>query len=607
MLTENFTKFMKYYGKGRKVKFFGFFILSLIAGSLEFVGIALIYPFIMLIIKPEIITHTKYYVSFSTFSHSSDVLTNAFILGLAVATLFVIKNLFMILTLYLQNKFISNWKLSISNKFMHYYLFSPYKDMLKTSQSEKFYNLGSLIGQTLDGFIIRIIQLITNTTIVAMILSFLFIKFPFAAIVTCIFIICSMNIHNKLFKQKIQEISIKYLKTSIINNEKTLESINNIKEIKILSAENYFYNNYAKSQKDLSNILFENTFYNIIQPYVIEIFGVLSLFILAGIISIQSLNNTSWMIASYAIIVAAIFRVAPALNRIQSSINMINVSRDFAKTLILQYENNNLDFIEEKYDIPIQFKDNITLKDVSFTYSKTPVIKNLHLEIKKGEFIGIIGLSGAGKSTLADILMGLLPIDKGEIFLDNLELNQQNFSALRKLVGYVPQQINILDGSFKRNVAWGIDENDINEENVIEALKMAQLYDFACGFENGINSDAILGSTGLSQGQKQRLAIARALYRDPQILILDEATSSLDVETEYEITQMLNTFKTLKGPEEKKTIIAIAHRLSTLKSCDRLIYLKDGRIVDTGTFEELSNNHPDFENLIRLSSLYSNT
>lgn len=607
MLTENFTKFMKYYGKGRKVKFFGFFILSLIAGGLEFVGIAFIYPFILLIIKPEIITHTKYYATFSAFSHSSDVLTNAFIFGFIVIFLFIFKNVLMISTLYLQNKFISNWKLAISNKFMHYYLFSPYKDSLKTSPSEKFYNLGSLIGQTLDGFIIRIIQLITNTTIVAMVLGFLFIKFPFAAIATCIFIICSMNLHNKLFKQKIREISIKYLKTSVINNERTLESINNIKEIKILSAENYFYDNYITSQKDFFKILFENTFYNTIQPYIIEIMGVLSLFILGGIISIQNLNNTPWMVASYAVIVAAIFRIAPALNRIQLAINTINLSRDFVKTLILEYENNNLDFIEEKHDIPIQFKNNITLKNVSFTYSKTPVIKDLNLEIKKGEFIGIIGLSGAGKSTLADILMGLLPIDNGEIFVDNLELNQQNFSALRKLVGYVPQQINILDGSFRRNVAWGIDESNIDEEKVIESLKMAQLYDFVCGFENGINSDAILGSTGLSQGQKQRLAIARALYRDPQILILDEATSSLDVETEYEITQMLNTFKTIKGPDEKKTIIAIAHRLSTLKSCDRLIYLKDGRIVDTGTFEELSNNHPDFENLIRLSSLNSNT
>lgn len=607
MLTENFTKFMKYYGKGRKVKFFGFFILSLIAGSLEFIGIALIYPFILLIIKPGIITHTKYYANFSAFSHSSDVLTNAFILGFAVTLLFLVKNLFMILTLYLQNKFISNWKLAISNKFMHYYLFSPYKNLLKTSPSEKFYNLSCLVDQTLEGFIIRIIQLIANTTIVTMILSFLFIKFPFAAIVTCTFIGLSMNLHNKLFKKKIREISIKYLKTSVISNEKTLESINNIKEIKILSAEKYFYDNYSTSQKDLSKILFENTFYNIIQPYIIEIMGVLSLFILGGIISIQNLNNTPWMIASYAIIVAAIFRIAPALNRIQSSINMINISRDFVKTLILEYENNNLDFIEEKYDLEIQFKDNITLKNISFAYSKTPVIKNLNLEIKRGEFIGIIGLSGAGKSTLADILMGLLPIDDGEIFVDDLELNQQNFSALRKLVGYVPQQINILDGSFKRNVAWGIEENKIDDEKVIESLKMAQLYDFVCGFEHGINSDSILGSTGLSQGQKQRLAIARALYRNPQILILDEATSSLDVETEYEITQMLNTFQTLKGSEEKKTIIAIAHRLSTLKSCDRLIYLKNGRIVDTGTFEELSSKNPDFENLIKLSSLNSNT
>jgi len=318
---------------------------------------------------------------------------------------------------------------------------------------------------------------------------------------------------------------------------------------------------------------------------------------LAGMISLQNIENEYWMVASYAIIVAAIFRIAPALNRIQIALNAINASRDFVKTMISEYEKNDFEFKEEKSDTSIEFKDKIRLKNVSFSYKKVNVIKNLDLEIKKGEFVGIIGLSGAGKSTLADIIMGLLPIDSGEIFMDETHFNQENFGTLRKLIGYVPQQINILDGSFKRNIAWGMNEYEIDENKVIEVLKQAQIYDFVNGFEGGINSKVIVGSLGLSQGQKQRLAIARALYRNPEILIFDEATSSLDVETEHGITQMLTE---LKG---EKTIIAIAHRLSTLKSCDRLIYLKDGELVDTGTFEQLSQKHVDFEKLIKLSSL----
>lgn len=600
MFVEDFTNFIKYYGRERKIKLFGFFLLSLIAGFWEFLGIALIYPFILLIVKPENIIYTKYYSNFADFFHVYDSFTNALILGLIVTLVFVAKNLFMIFSLYLQNKFINKWKLDIGRKFMHYYLFSPYKNSLEISPSEKIYNLTFLISQTLDGFIFRIINLITNVAIVIMILTLLFINFLFAALITSVFVVFCIAFQNKFFKKKISEISEKFFKISATNNEKTIENISNIKEIKILSAEDCFYKEYSASQKDFTNILSENNFYASIPPYIIEILVVLSLFVLAGIISIQNIDNTSWMIASYAIVVAAIFRIAPALNRIQSSVNAISASRDFVKTMVIEYEKLNLDFIEEEEsDFEINFRDNIKLENICFSYKKEQVIKNLNLEIKKGEFIGIIGLSGAGKSTLADIIMGLLPPDSGKIFVDDLELNQRNFSAMRKLIGYVPQQINILDGSFKRNVALG-DEKYIDEEKVIEALKQAQLYDFISSFDEGINAKVIVGSAGISQGQKQRLAIARALYRNPKILILDEATSSLDVETEYEITQMLTS---LKGG---RTIIAIAHRLSTLKKCDRLIYLKKGKIVDTGTFEELSQKHKDFEKLVKLSSLNNN-
>lgn len=597
MFLENFSKFIRYYGKGRKFKLFGFLILSLIAGLLEFCGIAMIYPFILLIVKPESIIHTKYYAHFTAFFHVHNILISAFIFGGLITLLFIIKNLFMMLNLYLQNKFISNWKRAIAEKFMYYYLFSPYKSSLNTTPSEKIYNITFLVSQSLDCFIFRIINLITNGAIVAMILSLLFSKFLFAAMVTSIFILFSLSFHNKIFKNKISEIAQNLLRISSKSNEKIMESVHNIKEIKILSAEDYFYNDYVKSQQELAKITFENNFYNSIPPYIIELLVVISLFILAGIISLQNIENTSWMIASYAIIAASIFRIAPALNRVQTSLNVINTSRNFVRTMIMEYEKCDFNLTEKQHQSEISFNNSIRLNDVSFSYKKTPVIKNLSLEINKGQFYGIIGLSGAGKSTLADILMGLLPIDSGEIFVDETQLSQNNFNSLRKLTGYVPQQINILDGSFKRNVAFGIKEEEIDDSKVIEALKKSQLLDIVSQYAEGINSKVIVGSSGLSQGQKQRLAIARVLYRNPELLIFDEATSSLDVETEHEITQMLNE---LKG---EKTIIAIAHRLSTLKSCDKLIYLKNGQLVDVGSFEELSNKYSDFNKLVKLSNI----
>lgn len=596
MFIENFSNFIKCYGKGRKLKLFGFFLLSLAAGALEFAGISLIYPFILLIIKPQSIVHTKYYADFAAFVNIHNTLINAFIIGGIVALVFIAKNLFMVLSLYLQNKFVNNWKLAIGKQFMHYYLFSPYKNSLETSPSEKIYNLTFLIDQAIEGFIFRIINLVTNISIVVMILALLFMKFLFAAIVTSVFIIFAMFFQSKIFKKKIAEITQKRLKVATESNQKINENIHNIKEIKILCAENYFYEEYAVSQKKLSKIISDNNFYMLMPQYVIEIFVVLALLLLGGIVSLQNIYQTSWMIASYAIIAASIFRIAPALNRIQTALNSINTSRDFTKTMILECKKIDFDFVEEKSIVKLDFNDSIKLKNVNFAYKTAPVIKNLDLEIKKGEFIGIIGLSGAGKSTLADILMGLLPVDNGMVFVDGTQLNQNNFNALRKLIGYVPQLIKILDGSFKRNVGYGLPEDKIDNAKVISALKKAQLYDVVEDL-GGINANIIIGSAGLSQGQKQRLAIARVLYKNPEILIFDEATSSLDLETEHEITQMLNT---LKGD---KTIIAIAHRLSTLKSCDRLIYLKKGEIIDTGTFDELSAKHPDFQKLIKLSQL----
>lgn len=595
MFVENFRKFVKYYGKGQKFKLFCFFLFSLMAGFLEFAGIALIYPFILLIIKPSSVIHNKYYLQFAHHTHMNNYLINAFYIGLIVALIFIFKNLFMVFTLFLQNKFLNGWKMAINKKFMHYYLFAPYKNTIKTSPSEKIYNLTFLVSQAIDGFIYRIIYLVANAIIVILILGLLFAKFPFAALVTSLFVAFSMSLQNKYFKNKIQDIAEKFSKVSALSNEKTLENINNLKEIKIMSTENYFFNNYLATQKNYYKVLSENNFYGGIPPFIVEVLIVLALFILAGIISLQSFGNMYWLIASYAVVVAAIFRIAPALNRIQSSLNIINTSRDFAKTLIVEYENSDFKTIEKEVDIKVEFNESIKLNNISFSYRKNPVIKDLNLEIKKGDFIGIIGLSGAGKSTLADIIMGLLPIDSGEVYVDDIKFNRYNFSALRKLIGYVPQQINVLEGTFKRNVAWGVDEDKIDEEKVVEALKKARLFDFVSQFDNGINTNIIVGAAGLSQGQKQRLAIARALYKDPEILIFDEATSSLDVETEHEITQMLASFK------GDKTIIAIAHRLSTLKSCDKLIYLKSGKIVDIGTFSQLSERHTDFEKMVRLS------
>lgn len=593
MFLENYKKFIIYYGKGRYLKLLGFSGLFLCAGILELTGVALIYPFTILIMNPNSIG--KYLPNLRL---GNPILTGLLI-GLCVLLIFIGKNLFMILVQYIQNKFICNWKKDIAEKFMEYYLYAPYKAILNSSQSDKIYDIETLCSVAVDGFVMRGLNLITNIIITAMIIGLLFIKFPIPALGTVIFVTVTMYLQNKYFKKRSNTLASTMEKINKKHNDTILENISNIKELKILSAEDTFFEKYQIIEKSYRKTQELQGFYNAIPPYLVEMLVVLALLILACIISIQSPNDNSKLMASFAIIVASLFRIAPALNRIQSSIININASRNFVKRINEKYEKYDFEHFKKENlqsEGVLGFQDKIELKNICFSYnSNKQVLKNISITINKGDFVGIIGLSGAGKSTLADILTGLLPADSGEIIVDNTELSQKNFQKFRRMLGYVPQQINILDKSIKENVAWGCKE--INESKVVNALKSAQLYNVIEEYPQGIDSNIIVGSNGLSQGQKQRLAIARALYRDPQIIILDEATSALDVQIEHEITEML------KEISSTKTIIAIAHRLSTLKACNKLIYMKNGTIVDVGTFAGLSEKYEEFENLIKLSSI----
>lgn len=601
MFLENFVKFIRYFGKARKLKLTIFALFSLIAGGLEFLGIALIYPFILMIIRPESMTNLQIYQKFASITHLQTPVYNALVIGAIALVIFVLKNVYMVGFMRLQSRFLVKWRQDIANTFMKYFIYASYKDIIKCSNSDKYYVINNLCYTVLSSFVMRIMTLFTNAIIVLMVVSLILLKFPIAGILTIIFSVTSMLIQNKFLKHASSYINSKIQTESKMQNFLTCSNIDNIKEIKINGTEDIFYNKYTAQSRVVAMLNADSEFYSGIPPYIVEILIVVSLLIMGSFIAFLNIDDRSAMVASFALVVASLFRIAPALNRIQTSIINIGIGRGYIKALIAYYESfgiNRFKPVMNKPVVPMSFEHKIEIKDICFSYTEgKEVLKNISFEIQKGDFIGIIGLSGSGKTTLADIIMGLLPADSGQISVDGIKLTEKNYRNFRSIVGYVPQEVRIIEGTFKQNIAWGAENDEINEEAVKQAIRTARLDDFVNLFDEGIEASPFIGEHGASQGQKQRIALARALYKNPEILILDEATSSLDVKVEHEITDMLTNLN------EKKTIIAIAHRLSTLKTCNKIVYMKEGKLVDIGTFEELSSKYEDFNALLKLSTI----
>jgi ABC-type bacteriocin/lantibiotic exporter with double-glycine peptidase domain len=250
---------------------------------------------------------------------------------------------------------------------------------------------------------------------------------------------------------------------------------------------------------------------------------------------------------------------------------------------ILNVYKNDSKTKEQNQTEQLVFDKKLDISNVTFKYpnSEKVILNNLTIEIKKGETIGIIGSSGSGKTTLINIILGFLKAQEGCIKLDDVIIKESNLSACRNIIGYVKQNVFILDGTITENIAVGINSSEINIEKINETIRLTKLQDFVSSLPNGIDTQIGEQGSKLSGGQKQRIAIARALYHNAEILIFDEATSALDNETEREITESIES---LVG---NKTMIIVAHRYSTLKNCNRVIEMKDGKVIQELTYEHL--------------------
>lgn len=565
------------YFKDNKRAFLSYSSLSFVVGFLELFGVALTYPFILKLLSED---------------KTGGWQNSPVLIGCAIILLFLAKNLVMIKYAALQSKFTKAVEAEVNLKFVNYFLSSEYSKTSKISLAQKENILGYLIPNVINNYVLRILNLNVNFFIFTLVSLFLLIKFPLATVFTTMFALVLVAVQYKIFKPKLKSVSDKLSRASSKLRQRCNEVILNIKGVKISNNEKFFFNNYKNAIENLFENEQQMLFYNIIPPYITEPFIIVLLFTLLIIIAMQNFSQPDKLVASFALIVSAIFRLSPTISRIQVNLNGINSA--------LPIVDEFLDYCN-KFEItnvkPItghefqKFEHAIELKNINFSYEDDKLaLKNINLMINKGEFVGIAGLSGAGKTTLADIIAGLLKPQSGIILIDGM----QQTKPLK--IGYIPQEFNLINGSIKENVTFGAELQD--DGKVIEALKNAKLYDFINeNYQEGIYANPFVDSTGFSQGQKQRLAIARALYSEPDILIMDEATSSLDLKTEDELCAVLNS---LKG---NMTIIAIAHRLSTIRNADKIVFIKNAEIVDIAAFDNLIKQNSDFKTLVELGSL----
>jgi ABC-type multidrug transport system fused ATPase/permease subunit len=360
------------------------------------------------------------------------------------------------------------------------------------------------------------------------------------------------------------------------------QSLGAVKEVKIAGRESFFESRLRAARRALSNVRRQRASASSALRLGVEAILIVSMLIIVLVVTLRG-DSGAETVSVLALFAYTGFRAVPSANRIMLNAGYLREGRPFARAVAMDFNALRPTPMRPHGPEPvIDFRQSIACDHVSFVYEEaiTPALHDISLVIRRGESIGIVGPTGSGKTTLVDVLLGLLRPTSGCVLVDGDDLGGYE-RAWQRLIGYVPQDPYLLDDSLRRNIAFGVPDSMVDEQRLARACTLAQVDEFMLQLPNGL--ETIVGEDGvrLSGGQRQRVAIARALYPDPAVLVFDEATAALDNQTEREVTRAIAT---LHG---ERTLIVIAHRLTTVESCDRLIFLRDGRIAAVGPYREL--------------------
>jgi ABC-type multidrug transport system fused ATPase/permease subunit len=556
------------------------FVLAFVSAILEVTGLAMILPVVNIAIHPTIIQNNKYvHFVFELLGFESQTNFSFFLFALIIL-FFIIKNISLLFISYLQNFITTSISGEIGLDLFKRYYKRDINFFNDTNAVDLLYNLTTVPVDFAANVLVPLIIFINELFVVLIIvLGVAFYNFEIfmlllITIVPTFFIIFRVTKNKMVFHSQYK--MNQYMHVNRIAND----SIRGYIDVKLLDKENYFFEEYISNHKRMAKS--SATIFSINQSSAkaIEVVSVFSILLILTI-AILNHNNQQGILNIMTFFMLASYRLLPSLNKMLISLNNIKGFQYVFDILNKFKDSSNV--VSDSLESTLKFEEKISLEKVSFQYphGDKQILSEFSLKIKKGETIGIVGTSGSGKTTLINVILGFLKPTQGKIILDDVAVQEENLTAFRNLIGYVKQNVFILDGNILQNIALGVPDAEIDMQKMETAVKMAKLESIVNVLPKGLKTQIGEQGSKLSGGQKQRIAIARALYHNAEILVFDEATSALDNETEKEITEAIET---LIG---SKTMIIVAHRYSTLKNCNRIIEMKDGKIVNTMTYEQL--------------------
>ncbi len=582
-------KVLSLFTPGERKQIYWLMLSILVMGMLETTGIASIMPFVAIMTSPESIHSNRIlsgiYGYFGFSGNSQFVLA----IGIVVLLILLISNSFSAFTTWRQMRFVYLYGHNFSSRLFGKYLYNEYAFFLNHNSSELVKNITLEVHRVVIGVFVPFMQIVSRIIISFFILMMLVVVDPLLAML--VFVVCggSYAVVFLLSRKQLSKIGKTCAEAQGQRFKIVGEGFGGIKDLKLLGREGEYLRRYIEPSFSFASAESTNYVINLLPKYALEtiVFGGMLLVVLY---LTEIKHATSQALPLLGLYAFAGYRLMPAFNQIfqgLANIRYHSAALDLLHAHITQSTrpetlapvssvvNNHRE---------MRFADSIRLNDITFSYSESgpKIIRKLSLIVEANTTIAFVGKTGSGKTTLVDIILGLLPLNSGEIYIDNTMLNEQNLRSWQKNIGYVPQHIYIGDDTVTRNIAFGVPDEEIDHQAVVNAARIANIDDFVSK-ELSHGYETLLGERGvrLSGGQRQRIGIARAIYHDPNILILDEATSSLDGLTENVVMDAIHSLA------HKKTIILIAHRLTTVTECDAIHVLEGGRIIASGRYQEL--------------------